>query len=394
MNLLEESLNFKEWLRGLRRDIHRHPELAFMENRTARKVVSELEGFGLEPVTGVAGSGVVVLIRGGFPGPTVALRADMDALPIQETSGRDYGSENPGVMHACGHDAHTAMLLGAARLLVGQAPTLAGSVLLIFQPAEENIEGARKIVEEGILEKYAVQAIFGLHVFNDLPAGTVGINRDRTCAAVDNFVARILGSKAHGAYPHNGSDAILTAARVVDHLQSLVSRETSPMDTAVVTVGVFHGGTAPNVLADEVILEGTLRSHSPATREKLRRRVTETVKSLSALAGGEGTVEIKPGCPALTNDAVLAEMMLEVSSGLTGPDSSIWLKEPTMGGEDFSFYLEKVPGVFARLGSGTAGEKYGSSAHTSEFDIDEGCLPLGAALLAGVAMEWTRRKRV
>lgn len=383
-SLLVRSLDLSPWLTELRRDFHRHPELAFKEFRTARRVAKELEAMGIPCEREVGGTGVVARIGG--EGPSVALRADMDALPITEVPGREYGSTISGVMHACGHDAHTAILLGVASIL--SSMELPGPVVLLFQPGEEVAEGAASMVEAGVLEKHDVRAVFGLHVHIPLPVGQVGVNLDRCCASVDNFRAVIKGKKAHGAYPHLGKDAIVMAGQVLVQIQSIVSREIDPLDGAVVTVGSINGGSAPNIIADQVAMEGTLRSHRPEVRELLSRRIREIISSVASCGGGEGEVSFGNRCPSVINDRGMAEMVLLSARELLGNDKTVIIDRPTMGGEDCAFFMERVPGAFFRLGAGNEERGLVHSVHTAEFDLDEGCLPIGVAMMADLAHRW------
>lgn len=392
MSLIDEAKKLSPWLIGLRRDLHRHPELSLQEFRTSEKVCSILSEFGIPYDTGFAKTGVIATLEGNEPGPCIALRADMDALPLQECPGRSYGSENRGIMHACGHDAHTAILLGAARLLRERLKDIKGKIVLLFQPAEESIGGARMMVEEGIFEKFGIQAVFGLHVHGDIPCGYMGINRDRVCASVDNFRGIIKGNKAHGAYPHQGNDAVVAAGQIVVLLQTVVSRQVNPLEGAVLTIGSIHGGTAPNIIADEVVIEGTLRTHSSENRDLLIKRVREIISGTAATMNCNADVEIIRGTPALTNDLELALMVRAVSAEVLGEEKALLLETPTMGGEDFAYYLEKVKGAFYRLGSGNEEKGITSPGHSSEFDIDEDCLPIGVALQTAVALRWLEDK--
>ena len=388
-DLLNRAVELSPWLVELRRDFHRHPELAFQEFRTSAKVAEVLKSLDVPFETGIAETGVVARLGGA--GPSVALRADMDALPLTECEGREYRSTVEGVMHGCGHDAHTAILLGVARLLSGME--LPGPIVLIFQPAEEVAGGGAAVVRSGVLERNEVKAVFGLHVTVPLEVGTIGVNRERCCASVDNFRAVIRGKKAHGAYPHLGRDAVVMAGQALVQLQSLVSREIDPLEGAVVTVGSVHGGTAPNIIADEVVMEGTVRSYLPEQRGYLTDRVKEITTSVASAGGGSAEVAVRRGSPAVVNDPAMAEMVLSVGRDFLGFESASFLDRPTMGGEDFSYLSEAVPGAFFRLGSGNEERGIVHPAHTSDFDVDEGCLPVGAAMMAELALRWHEEGR-
>lgn len=386
--IFDRALELSPWLSGLRRDFHRHPELAFAEARTSARVVDELRNMGIVCEGGVAGTGVVARIGG--DGPAVALRADMDALPITEVPGREYGSTVPGVMHACGHDAHTAILLGAASLL--SSMELPGPVVLLFQPGEEVAKGAFAVVESGVLERHDVRATFGLHVHIPLPVGQIGVNMDRCCASVDNFRAVMRGKKAHGAYPHLGKDAIAMAGQALVQLQSIVSREIDPLNGAVVTVGSISGGSAPNIIADQVVMEGTLRSHRSEDRRLLSRRLGEILSSVASCCGGDAELSFDDGCPAVVNDRSMAEMVIASGRDLLG-DGVVILERPTMGGEDFAFFMERLPGAFFRLGAGCEEKGIVNSAHTAEFDLDERCLSIGVAMMTDLSLRWHREDK-
>lgn len=383
---LVRAMKLSPWLSDLRRDFHRHPELAFTETRTSERVAEELGKMGIDCERGVGGTGVVARIGG--DGPAVALRGDMDALPITEVPGREYGSTVPGIMHACGHDAHTAILLGTASLL--SSMELPGSVVLMFQPGEEVAKGASAMMESGFLGRHDVRAVLGLHVHIPLSVGQIGVNMDRCCASVDNFRAVIKGKKAHGAYPHLGKDAIVMAGQALVQLQSIVSREVDPLDGAVVTVGSISGGSAPNIIADQVVMEGTLRSHRAEDRRLLSRRLGEILSSVASCCGGDVELSFDNGCPALVNDRSMAEMVIASGRELLG-DGVVVLDHPTMGGEDFAFFMERFPGAFFRLGAGCQEKGIVHSAHTAEFDLDEGCLPIGVAMMTDLSLRWHRK---
>ncbi len=389
-DFLHHARTFHAYLVEIRRDLHRHPELSFNEHRTAAAVARELEELGLEPRTGVGGTGVVAdlpLGAGSGAGPVVALRADMDALPLTETNETDYRSTSPGVMHACGHDAHTTMLIGAARLLVeGQAAgtSLPGTVRLLFQPAEErsdadNRSGARHLLDADVLE--GVSAIFALHVGPHLPAGKVFTCPGPMMAGNDTFQARVLGSGSHGARPDAGVDAVVLAAHVVLAAQNAVARRISPMDAGVLTIGTVRGGTAENILADQVTLEGTLRYFDPAVRRRLREALRQALAVADAL-GGAHELDLRDGYPPTTNDAAMAELALEAARELLGPDGAM-PAAPMMGAEDFAFFLRRVPGALMWLGAAPADRP--RELHRPDMDIDEDVLPVGAAVLAACA---------
>ncbi len=367
---------------ALRRAIHRHPELGFEEVRTAALVESELDALGIEHRR-VAGTGVVGIIRGARPGRTAALRADMDALPITEQSGEACASEIPGKMHACGHDAHTAMLLGAARILAGRRATLAGNVVLIFQPAEEGPGGAEPMIAAGVLDDPKVDAIAMLHVDPRLPTGSLGITPGPVNAAADELHVTVRGTGGHGGYPHLAVDAIPCAAAIVLALQTIASRETDPLASIVVTIGTIAGGYRNNVIADTVKMTGTIRTYDPAIRRGVEARVRRIVDGVAAGYGTTAEVAIVYGYPPVVNDAALATAFAAHLTAATG--IPIERLPPTMGAEDFAYFAERVPGVVGRLG--IRNERLGSvhSGHSPQFRLDEDAIPTGITALVSFA---------
>jgi len=372
----------------LRHTIHQSPELRYQERETAKLVRDELSVIGVEHVGDLAGgTGVLGHIPGGDGAP-VALRADMDALPITERTGKPYASQTPGVMHACGHDGHTAMLLGAARVL--KQLDLPRPVTLVFQPAEEGGAGGKRMVEDGALDGSLlgpkVEEIFGLHGWPDAPLGCVGSIPGPMLASTDELRITITGSQAHGAMPHQGVDPILAAAHVVTALQSIVSRNTDPLDSVVVTVGTFHGGTAINVIPEAVELTGTVRTLTAENRAMAARRVTETAQGVAQAMGCQATVEIIEGYPVTVNDTGLVERVHRIAAGALGAERVVPLDRPVMGGEDFSFYGACARACFFTLGLCPAGETY-PLLHTPEFDFNDDAAATGIEMLVRCAVE-------
>ena len=370
-----------EDLTDCRRDLHRNPELGFEVQRTAGVVTERLRALGAEVRTGVGRTGVVGILRAPqATGPAVLLRADMDALPVQEVEGRPYGSQVPGRMHACGHDGHTTMLLGAASLLASDRSRLTRDVVLLFQPAEEGGGGAQAMIEDGALEFVPVGSAYALHLWCPLPAGTARVRVGPIMAAQDEFTGRILGRGGHGALPHQALDPILTAAHALTSLQAVVSRSLDPVEPAVVTVGSFHAGTAPNVIPNQAVLEGTLRSFSEPVREMLRRRVREVLEGTAAAHGCRAEMELRPGYPAVVNAAEAVARVREAGGAVFGPEG-ILDTAPLAAAEDFAYFAQRVPAAFVLVGAGN-----GPPNHASDFDLDESVLPLGAELLARLAL--------
>jgi amidohydrolase len=378
--LLATADELVAWMSEIRRDFHRHPELGLEEHRTAARVQAVLDELGIEHVDGLGGTGVLGLIAGSSDGPVVALRADMDALPLQDAKDVPYRSQIPGTMHACGHDVHMAILLGAARILSGLADRFPGTVKLIFQPAEETVGGAKLLIEEGVLEDPTVDAIFGLHVDAGLEVGIFGLHYGQRNASSDNVDIIIHGRSGHGAYPADGVDAIVVAAQVITALQSVVSRNVDARDSAVVSFGKIQGGSQGNILADRVGLVGTVRSLDPAIRETVLRRVRETAEGVAAAMGGRAEVEIEPSYDPLINDNVQVDVVRENATSLVGEEKIFIFPKPNMGVEDFAYYLSHVPGAFFALGVGNVAAGIVHPVHHVGFDVDEQCMAYGAAI--------------
>jgi amidohydrolase len=385
--LLEEAGRIRESIVELRRAIHRHPEGGFAEFQTAALVEKTLASCGI-PARRVAKTGVAGVLAGTGPGRVVALRADMDALELDEGTGAPYASGVPGLMHACGHDAHTAMLLGAARLLSGRRDFLPGSVVFLFQPAEETTGGALPMIREGVLEDPRVDAVFGLHVGIDLPCGEVSVSEGTVHAASDMFDVTVTGRGCHGAHPHEGVDAVAAAGAILGALQSVVSRNVDPLEPAVVTVGTIRGGSARNVLAETVEMSGIIRTLSPGVRTAVRERVRAIVEGTAAAFGGRAEIRFTEGYPCLVNDPGMARLVKATATGLLGAGKVRPATRPSMGVEDFAYFSGERPGAFFTLGAGNPAKGIIHPAHSPRFDIDEDALPVGAAMMAGVALNF------
>ncbi len=375
---IEESYGGK--ISALRRDIHREPELGFDTKKTAEKVLVALEGLPLEIEVGVAENGIVATLRGGNDGPAVGLRADMDALPITEETGLPFASEVEGKMHACGHDGHTSMLVGAAHALCGMRDELNGTVRFIFQPAEEGGGGGRVMVEEGVAE--GLDSIFALHLWPGLPFGTVATKAGPIMAAADAFEMEIEGTGGHGAMPHLSADAVVIAAHVVTVLQTVVSREVDPVEPAVLTVGEIGAGTAFNIIPEKARLGGTVRTLNEDLRRGMPGRIEGLGQGVARGMRGDATLDYRFSYPVTRNDAGAAARALETATALFDEESVLELPNPSMGAEDFAYFLERVPGAFVWLGVG----EDASGLHTPQFAFDEKVLARGAALLAALAL--------
>jgi amidohydrolase len=381
---LEEEIrdSFGEDIVTLRREIHREPELGFDTKKTAEKVLDALEGLPLEVETGVAENGIVATLKGEGDGPTVALRADMDALPIQEETELPFASEEDGKMHACGHDGHTSMLVGAVRALSQDhlRERLNGSVKFIFQPAEEGGGGGRVMVEEGVAE--GISSIFALHLWPGLPFGKAATKAGPIMAAADRFEMTVSGSGGHGAMPHLTTDAVVIAAQIVTALQTVVSREVNPVEPAVLTVGEIEAGFAFNIIPETARLGGTVRTLDADLREKIPERMEELARGIARGMRGDAELDYRFSYPVTRNDADAAEFALGVIGELFGEENVVELADSSMGAEDFAFFLEHVPGAFIWLGVGDV-----SGLHTPKFAFDEEILPQGSALLAALALK-------
>jgi amidohydrolase len=391
-----------EW----RRDFHRNPELGNREARTSAKVAEHLRSLGLEVRTGVAHTGVVALIRGGRPGPVVALRADMDALPVAEetdvpfksTAKAEWRGQPVGVMHACGHDAHTAILMGVAEALAGLKERLPGTVKLIFQPAEEGVPpgedgGAAMMVEQGVLREPKVDAVFGLHVFSGIPVGTLAWRPRGFMAASDELEIKVRGRQTHGAMPWKGVDPIVAAAQVVTALQTIVSRQAEiTRAPAIVTIGSIQGGNRGNIIPDEVVMSGTVRTFEPAMQKAVHEAIRRTVRSTAEAAGATAEVEIRGYSPVTFNDPALTGRM---EPTLRRVASVIPDLEPRTVAEDFSIYQQNVPGLFFFVGATPAGTDMAKAEpnHSPRFFVDEGALEVGARALAALAVDYLAAPR-
>lgn len=390
--ILELAKNMQEELVGTRRTIHQKPELAYCEFETSRLVQERLEELGIEYRANVAKTGVVGIIRGKKgDGKTVLLRADMDALPIQEQNDVPYRSKIDGCMHACGHDSHTTMLLGAAKLLKQLENEFCGNVKLMFQPAEEGTGGAEPMIEEGLLEEPRVDAAFGLHVEPSYECGTVAVKGGALMASPDGFEVTVRGKGGHGAYPHNTIDPLLTAVKIIEGLQSINSRNIDATTPAVVSVCAISGGEFYNVIPDTVTFRGTTRAFDSETRKELFDRIEQISNGICAAMGATCEYKFDYLYPPLVNDDAMAELVKKSAAAVIGEKNVLELKKPFMGGEDFAYLANNVPAAFFYLGCRNEQKDCTSPWHSATFNIDEACLSVGSAVLANTALTYLEK---
>ena len=372
--------------------LHAHPELSGQEEKSAEYIAAALRAMGLEPIERVGGYGVVALIEGAKPGKCVGLRADFDALPVTELTGSEYASQNPGVCHACGHDAHAAMLLGAAHILNDMKGEFSGTVKLIFQPAEEkpDISGARAMIADGVLENPKVDAVIGQHLNPTIPTGSIKLNIGTQTAASDRFYLTINGIGAHASSPHKSVDAIVVGAQVITALQSIVSRNVNPLDSAVLGIGKINAGTVENVVASTCTMSGTCRNLSSQMRDEMPDRMESIIKGITEGMGASYEFKYVRGYSPVVNDADMYYMVNETAAELLGKEHVGIIETPSLGGEDFSFYCEKVPGLFYRLGCAKEGEE-AWPLHNGHFYPDEDALKVGATVMAASALKFLEK---
>ena len=376
MNIRSEIKDIEKNIIGWRRDFHQYPELGFDEHRTSKIIGEALKEMGLAPQMNVGKTGVTADLTFG-EGPTIALRADMDALPMQEASGLDFSSKHDGVMHACGHDGHMAMLLGAAKVLTQNGDSFNGTVRFIFQPAEEGAGGARYMIEDGCLD--GVDEIYGIHVWNYQPVGEVGITDGPVLAAADMFEINIKGIGGHGAAPQGTVDAVVVASHLVQALQTIVSRNTNPLESTVVTIGTISGGHNFNIIADEVTLSGTARAYTEENRNLIKTRMTEIIDGVAKTFGAEISFDYEDGYPPTINHTDPVNKVLKAAERVVGEKAG--MPYLSMGGEDFSYYLQKTPGCFFFVGSAPNDQKlFETPHHCSHFTMDERALLIGPSI--------------
>jgi amidohydrolase len=384
IDFLQDAAALKDQLTAWRRDLHQYPELSFEEHRTAGVVTTELRNLGLEVQSGVGQTGVVGLLEGDNDGPTVLIRCDMDALPIHEANAVPYVSANEGVMHACGHDGHTAIGMGVAHLLHQKRSQINGRVKFVFQPAEEIALGAQAMIDDGVLNAPEPDVALGLHLWNTIPFGQVGITPGPIMAGADIFEITIQGAGGHGASPHETHDPLLAAAQLVTALQSIVSRNVDPLDTAVLSVTSISAGTAFNVIPHAAHLKGTIRTYRKETREHIITRMKDISHHVAQAMGCTAVVKVDYLTPPLNNDQHVTEKVQEALAPYID-QQHVRFDERTMGAEDMAVFLDAVPGCFLLVGSANAAAGLDYPHHHPQFDFDEAALPFGAALLASAA---------
>ncbi|QUY41707.1 M20 family metallopeptidase [Acaryochloris marina] len=384
-----QQLDLVSW----RRHLHQYPELGFKEHLTAEFVAQRLTEWGIDHQTGIAETGIMATISGAQPGPVLAIRADIDALPIQEENTVSYRSRHDGVMHACGHDGHTAIALGTARYLSQHRQDFAGTVKIIFQPAEESPGGAKPMIEAGVLQNPQVDAIIGLHLWNNLPLGTVGVKSGPLMAAVDLFECKIQGKGGHGAMPHQTTDAVVISAQIVNALQAIVARHVNPLDSAVVTIGQLHAGTASNVIADSSFMSGTVRYFDPELAHLIEPRMQDILTGICQSWGATYDLKYWRLYPPVINDAAIADLVRSISTEVIETPTGVVPNCQTMGGEDMSFFLQEVPGCYFFLGSANDERGLAYPHHHPQFDFDETALAMGVEIFVRCVEKFCNSKR-
>jgi amidohydrolase len=380
MAIINRIGDFQDDMSAWRRDLHQHPELGFEEHRTSAFVADKLRTFGIDEVhTGLAKTGVVGVLKAGSGGRAIGLRADMDALPIQEPDGRPHGSRTPGRMHACGHDGHTTMLLGAARYLA-ETRNFDGTIYLIFQPAEEMLGGGRVMIEEGLLERFPMEQVYGMHNWPRMPVGSFAMRPGPVMAAADRIDIQLTGRGGHGAMPHHACDPVVAGAQIVSALQTIVARNVDPIDRAVVSITQFHAGDTDNVIPQTAMLGGTARSFNPEMRDLLERRIGEIARGIGQALGVAVECSYHQGYPPTVNTEAETELAAAAAAEVAGADRVDRAPAPVMGAEDFAFMLEQRPGSYVFIGNG--GGPDAPMVHNPDYDFNDEALPYGASYWA------------
>ena len=383
--LNQEILKLKEEMIAWRREFHAHPELGMEEKWTAGTIARRLKEFGLTVKTGIGGTGVVGLLEGGAPGKTVLLRADMDALPVREENDVPYRSRIDGAMHACGHDGHMSILLGVAKILSAARGSLRGRIRFVFQPGEEGFGGARFMIDDGVLNHPRVDAAFALHLIAPMPVGMIGVRPGALMASMDSFTISIIGKGGHAAMPEGGVDAVVMGAQAVTALQSLISKEVSPLVPLVVHVGTIHGGNAFNIIAESIEMKGTVRCLDEGLRKSIPERMDRILKGITSAFRGFHQLDYQFGYPPVVNNGAMTELLKAEAADVVGREMVIEVP-PSMAGDDMAFFLKEVPGCYFFVGAGNAQKGLTYPHHSSRFDIDEEALITGAETLARTAV--------
>lgn len=398
MKLLDPIVRFQGELQQIRRDLHAHPELCFEERRTADLVAQTLTAWGIEVVRGLGQTGILGILRGSRAGDrTIGLRADMDALPMQEINSFPHASTHAGKMHACGHDGHTAMLLGAARYLAQQRD-FAGTIYLIFQPAEEGGGGARRMMDDGLFAEYPMEAVFGMHNWPGLAVGSFGVTPGPMMASSNEFEVIVRGRGGHAAEPHKAIDPVMTAVQIAQGWQTIVSRNSNPLDAAVLSLTQIHAGSATNVIPDDASLLGTVRTFSVPVLDLIERRMREIAEHVAAAFGASVEFHFKRNYPPLINHAAETAFALQVMQEMVGTENVAAQVAPTMGAEDFAFMLQEKPGCYVFIGNGEGAHRASGhglgpcNLHNPSYDFNDALLPIGATYWVRLALAWLQRQ--
>lgn len=385
MTLLERIKENKEEFIGLRRTIHENPELSFQETETTKLIREYLDRLGIENLPNGEETGVIGILKGGKPGPVIALRADIDALKLTENTKLPFASKKPGVCHACGHDLHTAVLLSTAKLLKSYEAELCGTVKFLFQPAEEGLGGSLSMIKNGVLENPKVDYILACHTWPEMPAGSIGVRKGAMLGASDTFKVTVLGKGGHAAHPHKGIDPVVIAAHLITQLQTIASRRVAPVDSVVVTIGHLTAGTVNNIIPNEAVMEGTVRTQDPDTRKRVAEIIEELCVGTARAMGGDARVEYNWGVGPTMCDPALVDQISEAVTETLGAEKLLQVPVPSMGAEDFAFYLEKVPGALFRIGTSDEKPESKWALHNpSTFFNEEAILAGAAAMVASV----------
>ncbi|MEA4894626.1 MAG: M20 family metallopeptidase [Oscillospiraceae bacterium] len=388
-SLVKRANELEEEFVAIRRAIHSQPETAFQEFETCKRIEKELQSYGIEIKLSGEETGVIGLLRGALPGKTVALRADIDALPLDERTGLSFASTREGICHACGHDIHAAAMLACARLLSEYRDFLCGTVKFIFQPAEERLQGAQTVIQNGGLKDPKVDAIFAAHTWPDMPAGYIGVRKGSMMAGADRFRITIRAAGGHAAHPHKTADPVVVAGYLITQLQTIVSRELNPTEPAVITVGKLTAGTTANIIPSEAVLEGTVRTVSPETRTHIRASIERMATLMTQSLNAEAETEYVVGCPPLITTDALVDIVAESASQLLGPEYVLPLESLSMGSEDFAYYLDEIPGAFFRLGTYDERANSKLALHNPKLLFNERAIVTGAVTMCGVVFLYT-----